>query len=166
MVAITQDVIAGHPQEFAVLRGWSQEKDHHLYLVPGNHNSALLLERVQILVENELQAGNGHVTIVKSGIWQSSDCLVHVEHGHQVPLDPNSYGKRWPDILDAQTGRVVRPWGEWFVQQQFNDVERGSGEEPAYPLIDNLSPEIKGAWYRASDRGSGPSWPTWRTSSG
>lgn len=146
LVGLTRDVIKGHPEVFEMLGTWSREGEHRLTLVPGNHDAALLLPSVQELVLEALGGQNGRVRVATSGIWTSPDCQLHAEHGQQIPLDPNLY-TNWPQIEDAATGFVVRPWGEWFVQQMFNKVER------AYSLIDNLSPEITGAWYRIGDRG-------------
>jgi hypothetical protein len=43
---------------------------------------------------------------------------------------------------------IIRPWGEQFVQKIFNE------QEQKYPIIDNLSPESAGIWYRMKDRGA------------
>jgi hypothetical protein len=42
---------------------------------------------------------------------------------------------------------MYTPWGEWFVESQFNKTEKD------YPLIDNLIPQNIGLFYYIGDRG-------------
>lgn len=152
MEEITRTVVTAHPDALGALRQFSQKGENRLHVIPGNHDSTLLYERVWRLVANALGAESGRVALVRSGVWTSADGRTVAEHGHQIGSDVNRY-ENWPDIVKRVDGidYVVRPWGERFVQRLFN------AEETQYPIIDNLSPEAAGARYRMADRG------LWRT---
>jgi UDP-2,3-diacylglucosamine pyrophosphatase LpxH len=148
MVEITRAVLRGHPETFAILRAFAGRGSNRIHLIPGNHDSTLLLAPVWKLVADALGASSERVRLVSDGVWVSEDQRVVVEHGHQIGGDANRY-EQWPRITRVVDGEeyVIRPWGERFVQQLFNQ------EEAAYPVIDNLSPEAAGARYRMADRG-------------
>ncbi len=148
MERISAAVIAAHPKALQALRVFSQRGANRLHVVPGNHDSALLLEPVWRPLGAKLQAESGRINFVPSGVWKSADGRILAEHGHQIGSDVNRYDS-WPTIVGVDAGRefVVRPWGERFVQKLFNS------EEKEYPIIDNLSPESLGARYRMADRG-------------
>lgn len=148
MRAITERVLEAHPMLTAALRHFAEHGQNRLHIIPGNHDSALLLTTVWEPLSHALGAEGGRVNLVTSGVWQSQDGHVVVEHGHQVGADVNRYDT-WPDITRAVGSEVymVRPWGERFVQMLFNQ------QETVYPIIDNLSPEAAGARYRMADRG-------------
>lgn len=149
MVRIAEKVVRAHDVEMAALRLFSQRGENRLHIIPGNHDSTLVLARVWETLATALCADSGRVNLVENGIWVSKDGRIVVEHGHQIGSDVNAY-KRWPQVIDrAPDGRyyVIRPWGEQFVQKVFNK------EEEEYPIIDNLSPETAGARYRMADRG-------------
>jgi len=151
MEQIVSIVISAHTGDFANLRGFSQRGDNRLYIVPGNHDAALLIPSVWSLVAKTLQSGSGRVEIVSSGVWNSGDKRILIEHGHQIGSDVNRY-KDWPTILanDAK-GRtfLIRPWGEQFVQRLVNQ------EEAIYPIIDNFSPWTAGLKHFFEDHGIG-----------
>lgn len=148
MRAITTRVLAAHPRLTAALRRFAARGQNRLVIIPGNHDSALLLAAVWQPLAAALGAADGRVQLVTSGVWQSADGRVVVEHGHQIGADVNRY-ESWPEITRAIASGVyvIRPWGERFVQKLFNE------QEAVYPVIDNLSPESAGARYRMADRG-------------
>jgi UDP-2,3-diacylglucosamine pyrophosphatase LpxH len=148
MVEITRAVLRGHPETFSILRRFAGRGENRIHLIPGNHDSTLLLAPVWTLVSDALGAAPDRVRLVSDGVWVSEDQRVVVEHGHQIGGDANRYDQ-WPRITRVVDGEeyVIRPWGERFVQQLFNK------EEATYPVIDNLSPEAAGARYRMADRG-------------
>lgn len=152
MVAITTNVLKGHPDTWVILRDFADKADNRIHVIPGNHDAALLLPEVWRVFHDALDASPGRVRLVQNGLWVSDDGLVLVEHGHQIGSDVNRYDT-WPQILRSSNGQqlIVQPWGENFVQSIFNE------EEETYPIIDNLSPEAAGARYRMADRGK------WRT---
>lgn len=140
--------VKAHARDLALLTAFSQKNGNHLYIVPGNHDAALLLPNVWKRVGDALNAQQG-VSRVDSGVWTSCDRKIVGEHGHQIGKDVNRF-KDWPVVV-AKHGDgseyLIRSWGEQFVQKLFNDEER------EYPIIDNLSPESAGARYRFADRG-------------
>ena len=148
MRTITERVLAAHPHLIRALRDFAERGENRLHIIPGNHDSALLLATVWQPLAQALSAERGRVNLVTNGVWTSHDGSVVVEHGHQIGADVNRY-ETWPDITRAtDTGTyLVRPWGERFVQKLFNDQEK------TYLIIDNLSPEAAGARYRMADRG-------------
>jgi UDP-2,3-diacylglucosamine pyrophosphatase LpxH len=146
MVEVAQLVIDGHKEIFTALRSFSQRDDNRIHILPGNHDAAMLLPDVWKLVGDELGAESGRIRLESDGFFVSGDGFIVAEHGNQILGDANRYPS-WPEVLDAPTQLVRRPVGEILVQQLFNDIERD------YPIIDNLSPEWAGAWYRARDRG-------------
>jgi len=137
-----------HSEVFNDLKNFSQKDQNRLYIIPGNHDAALLAASVWAPIGKALDADKGRVCFVSSGIWTSADGSIVVEHGHQIGSDANRY-KTWPNIGRTKGGieYIIRPWGERFVQKIFNDQEK------IYPIIDNLSPESAGVSYRMADRG-------------
>ncbi len=152
MAAITTTVLRGHAETMKVFRNFVTKGDNVMHVVPGNHDSTLLLPRIWKLFHDGVAAPEGRVRLVESGLWVSHDGVVLIEHGHQIGGDVNRY-EGWPRIVRQNNGKelVVQPWGERFVQSIFN------AEEETYPIIDNMSPETAGARYRMADRG------LWRT---
>ncbi len=146
---IAKVVIGAHGSDLAALGSFADRGSNRLYVIPGNHDAALLLPSVWTAFRSALRSKSGRTRLVGSGIWASADGRVVVEHGHQIGVDVNKY-KAWPDIIGARNAGhnyIERPWGELFVQRLFNE------QEETYPIIDNLSPESAGARYRMADRG-------------
>ena len=148
MKKLTQRIVAAHKVDLQALGSFAKRNQNRLHVIPGNHDSALLIPEVWKIVAPALDAQSGRVNFVSNGVWTSPDCKVLVEHGHQIGSDVNRYPD-WPKVLADKGGvyYMVRPWGELFVQTLFNQ------EEATYPIIDNLSPETAGARYRMADRG-------------
>jgi UDP-2,3-diacylglucosamine pyrophosphatase LpxH len=148
LALIAARVVKAHASELQALQVFSKRGENRLILLPGNHDSGLLLPEVWELLKQPLDVASGRVTLATDGTWQSADKRVFAEHGHQIGRDANKYAN-WPAITakrDAGTF-VVRPWGERFVQKIFNEVER------EYAVIDNLSPESLGIRYRIAEKG-------------
>ena len=148
MVSIARTVIDAHRGDLALLRDFAKRGENRLYLIPGNHDAALLLPQVWSLLAAPLDEPAGRVALVTRGFWRSPDGRIVAEHGHQVGNDVNRYD-RWPAITRDQNGTTYleRPWGERFVQQMFNS------QEEEYEIIDNIAPETVGVKYRIADRG-------------
>lgn len=138
-------IVASHDKELQSLRAFAHKGSNHIFVVPGNHDAALMLSSIWKLLADNLGATDGVVTLVASGIWISADKMLVAEHGHQIGSDVNSF-PNWPSVT-APDGLMVRPWGESFVQSLFNR------EEEKYPIIDNIIPESEGAKFRLADRG-------------
>ena len=154
LVEITCLVLRAHAAETASLADFAARDDNCLYVVPGNHDAALMLDPVWALLDEELSADGGCVERAPGGVWVSEpDGRVVVEHGHQIGLEANRY-TGWPYAITREfdgVDYIERPWGELFVQKRFNE------EEQSYPLIDNLSPKSAGVRYRLADQGVGDS---------
>jgi len=148
MSRIVRRVLDAHAEDVVALAAFSSRGTNRLYILAGNHDSALAIPRVWQLLADAVNAAGGRVENTPGGIWISADGKVLIEHGHQIGSDVNRYGN-WPTVTDTRDGRevMVRPWGELFVQRLFNS------EEETYPIIDNLSPESAGARFRMADRG-------------
>lgn len=148
MTSIAKTVIDAHKGDIRLLRDFAERGENRLYIIPGNHDAALLLPEVWALLAGPLNEASGHVARMTSGSWISPDGRVAAEHGHQVGNDVNRYDK-WPKITKSQKGTIYlqRPWGERFVQRVFN------AEEETYEIIDNISPETVGVRYRIANRG-------------
>ncbi|HZP87041.1 MAG TPA: metallophosphoesterase [Burkholderiales bacterium] len=148
MKALVARVLTAHRADLAALADFAGRGSNRVHLIPGNHDSSLLLPEVWSLVVDALGIPSERVVLVETGLWSSANGQVLIEHGHQIGSDVNRYAT-WPKITarQDQNDYVIRPWGERFVQQLFN------AEEREYPIIDNLGPETAGARYRMADRG-------------
>jgi len=148
MLRIVETVVAAHADDFARLREFSKRGENRIYIIPGNHDSALLLSAVWKPVGVALDVGGGRINRVTTGVWKSPDGKVVAEHGHQIGSDVNRYPD-WPTITyeSRESTYLVRPWGERFVQRVFNS------QEDEYEIIDNIAPETVGVKYRIADRG-------------
>jgi hypothetical protein len=148
IAAIARGVIAAHGSDLALLRDFAKRGENRLYVIPGNHDAALLLPEVWTLLAPPLDVASGRVALVTRGFWKSPDGRIVAEHGHQIGHDVNRYD-RWPLISRDRNGTTFleRPWGERFVQKLFN------AEEEDYEIIDNVAPESVGVKYRIAERG-------------
>ncbi len=148
MAAMTAHIVGQHGAELRALADFAETGDNKLYIVPGNHDAALLVPEVWSMLATALRADKGRVSLVGSGVYTTPDGGVVVEHGHQIGADVNAFA-RWPQLIKQRAGKayIESPWGEHFVQKLFNKKEH------AYPIIDNLSPESAGARLLMADRG-------------
>jgi len=150
MKKIVQYILAAHRHELMALADFTRgdSNTNRVYIIPGNHDSSLVIPEIWQLVADIIAEPVGRVSLVENGVWASVDGEVLVEHGHQIGSDVNGY-KKWPRVTAQHNSEeyIIRPWGELFVQKLFN------AEESSYPIIDNLTPETVGARYRMADRG-------------
>ncbi|MFM0489693.1 metallophosphoesterase [Paraburkholderia graminis] len=149
LVTLVTLVTRAHETELKALRRFSRQGSNRVFIVPGNHDAALLVPQAWAPLAHALDTASRRVILVESGVWQSDDKMVLAEHGHQIGSDVNAFPS-WPVVTSEEDGEelMIRPWGERFVQKLFN------AEEQTYPIIDNLSPESAGARYRIADRGA------------
>lgn len=142
--AVAKVVLQAHQADLKELGEFARAGDNRLFVVPGNHDAALMLDRVWELVAVRIGASSQRVQRVASGQWVSRDQLVAVEHGHQIGADVNRFPD-WPEVTRLRDGQeyMVRTWGENLVDRLFNPVEKEK------PLIDNLQPvsaSVKYQW--------------------
>jgi UDP-2,3-diacylglucosamine pyrophosphatase LpxH len=145
----TQTVVKAHAADLALFGDFADRGSNHVFVIPGNHDSALLFSEPWQHLKAAMKGKAGGISRVDDGVWKSGDGRIVVEHGHQIGSDVNKY-PAWPKVYaDGEKGEeyILRPWGEQFVQSLFNE------QEDIYPIIDNLSPETAGARYRMADRG-------------
>ena len=134
---IVSQVVAAHTAELGALKAFAQRGDHRVFLVPGNHDAALLLAKSREPLDKALAIDrpSSRVRWVKEGSWCSDDRAIVGEHGHQIGPDANRFA-RWPEVV--RDGFLERSWGENFVQTLYNRVESD------FSAIDNLTPESAG----------------------
>ena len=141
-------VIGQHAATLDALKDFATQGENAVYVVPGNHDAALLFE----LLRKELQGhfSSPRVNVLSEGAWLSPDRKIVVEHGHQFD-DLNSF-PRWPQPFATREGKryIVRPWGENMVQQFYNQYEQ------LMPIVDNLKSEADGARFAIEAAGLKP----------
>jgi UDP-2,3-diacylglucosamine pyrophosphatase LpxH len=138
---ITKEVIKAHTDELHLFGNFADRGTNRVFIIPGNHDAALLLDNVWFEVRKAMRSATLRVFRADKGVWASESGMVVVEHGQQIGLDANRF-KSWPTITRkcSRDGKdyLERPWGEGFVEKLYNPVES------AYPVIDNLIPESAG----------------------
>jgi UDP-2,3-diacylglucosamine pyrophosphatase LpxH len=140
MQLIVKDVINAHKTEFDAIGNFLAEGKNRVFIIPGNHDAAIIEDEIWALLSQAVRKGNERFNLVKSGTWFSDDNKVAIEHGHQNAFDANFF-PNWPESVTKNCDdvkRFFRPWGENFVQTLYNDVEKD------FILIDNLIPESRG----------------------
>lgn len=146
---IAKLVIAAHTEDFQEIRSFLEKGTNRLIVIPGNHDAALLLDDVWKHLSDKINPSDpAKLLRVQDGRWISDDGKVIAEHGHQIGTEVNSFDK-WPSITERSNGKnyLVRPWGEKFVQDLYNEKEK------IFPIIDNLIPESAGVRYYRDHRG-------------
>ena len=143
-------VLSQHTPELNSLGRFADSGNNRVYIIPGNHDAALLFSKVADVTLSAIPARKGRVHINKSGSWLSADGLLYGEHGHQIPGDIN-WLNNWPTpfLKDHQTKKIYiqRSLGERIVQKYYNRIER------KYPIIDNIAEEWMG--YRLGIKSEG-----------
>jgi Calcineurin-like phosphoesterase len=131
-------VLRAHTAEVKSLHNFALAKNNRLFIIPGNHDAALLFSRVAGEVLKHLELPSEKAQIMTTGYWLSPDGNVYAEHGHQIGEDLNRF-EGWPSpFVTAGKTFLRRPWGEQFVQEFYNEFEL------KYPTIDNFLDEILG----------------------
>lgn len=142
-------VIAAHQAELAAIKSFAEFGNNRVFIVPGNHDAALLFESVAAEVLNAIGAPE-RVNISPEGYWLSADGMIYAEHGQQIGNDFNLFAN-WPKPFLVKNGvtHLQSPWGEPFVQKFYNDYEL------KFPIIDNLKTESMGVKYGVKAVGFG-----------
>jgi UDP-2,3-diacylglucosamine pyrophosphatase LpxH len=144
-----QHVIRQHQPELTELAAFAKSVNNHIYIIPGNHDAALLFRNVWDEVARAISVP-GKVHLQVNGNWRMpQDGPVYAEHGHQIGKDVNSWKELWPKPFIVANGKthLKRPWGEKFVQDYYNQFEH------KYPIIDNVSEEGVGIEYARAAEG-------------
>ncbi|MDP2315246.1 MAG: metallophosphoesterase [Pseudomonadota bacterium] len=131
-------ILALHQAELALLGNFAAKPGHRLVILPGNHDVALLLPGPRATLLSAFQAIPGaNVIVDDDGAWLNADGAMLVEHGHQS--DPANRFPTWPKPWQSDTNGVVRlerPWGEWFVLDLFDGLEK------RWPTVDNTTDDV------------------------
>ena len=136
---VAAPVFARHHAELVDLWSFAEQGSNRLFIVPGNHDATLLSDAIWRQLAESIGRPAARVTRSTDGRWTSADRRIMAEHGHQIGPDVSGFAG-WPKILiPASDGnRFRRPWGELFVQQFFDGVEK------TMPIIDNIIPQSYG----------------------
>lgn len=129
-------VLAAHRDVLDLLRRFADRNGNRLFIVPGNHDAALLFAGVAADVVRAVGARPGRVTVVSSGFWRSERGDVVVFHGHQMD-DANAFAG-WPQpFIEHRDVRYLRrPVGERIVQSFVNEAES------RYEVVDNIGSDV------------------------
>ena len=138
-------VTKAHAGELAAIGKFASAGSNRVYVVPGDHDAALLMPHVWPIALKAFAASGDRVMLVSSGPWRSADGRVVVEHGHQLPLSADRFSK-WPSPFIANGGQthVERPWGEYALLPFYDRTEA------RYPIVDNVAEEGVGAKFVAA----------------
>lgn len=143
-----QRALAEHGAELAALGKFAGHGGNRVFIVPGNHDAALLFPKLADKVIEAISAPPGAACVKLDGFWLSRDKLIYAEHGHQIGEDVNSFGSRWPKpFWPGSQSYLVRTWGERGVQKFYNEYEE------KYPAVDNLDDEGSGMHYALAAEG-------------
>jgi len=138
-LARVQRVVDQHRSVFQSLKNFVDHRENRVIIIPGNHDAALLFEKVGNLLLAQFEDKADHIEISESGYWLNQDGKILIEHGQQLKFDVNRFPS-WPNPYIKYQGKnyLRKTWGEQFVQKFFNEVEDD------VPLIDNISSEFEG----------------------
>ena len=138
-LARLERVLAAHADTVEALAGFAASGSNRVFLVPGEHDAALLFPAVARRVERALGGPEGRVSVAAAGSWRSDDGRIYVEHGHQIGWRADRFDA-WPEPFVERDGqrRLARPVQAAAVDAFFDE------HEARYPVIDNFADEGAG----------------------
>ena len=138
-------VVKAHADELAAIGKFAGSRSNRVYVIPGDHDAALLLPEVWRRAVAAFGAPADRVTLVTSGTLLLSQDRIHIEHGHQLPLSASRFSS-WPNPVVDVNGRphLERPWGEQVILPFYNRAEL------KYPIVDNVAEAGVGAKFAAA----------------
>ena len=83
-LARLERVLAAHADTVEALAAFAASGSNRVFLVPGEHDAALLFPALARRVERALGAPGARATVAADGSWRSDDGRIYVEHGHQI----------------------------------------------------------------------------------
>jgi len=143
-------ILSAHNSTLQQIGRFADDGDNRVYIVPGNHDAALLFPRLSgALLAAIGSRKTSRVVFKADGRWVSADSLILADHGHQIGKEVNRFDA-WPVpfIVEKKIRYLQRVWGEQFVQKYYNAYE----EE--YPIIDNILDEGVGIRYAMKEKGT------------
>lgn len=140
-------IVAQHPEFIDALRKFAVRGTNRVYIVPGNHDAALLFPTVRAYLQEKFSGAR--VQVIERGYWLSEDGTIYADHGHQFD-EVNEFAD-WPNPFVQKNGVAYlrKPWGENMVQQFYNQYEG------IFPIVDNLSREWDGVDFAIDEAGLG-----------
>ena len=138
-LAQVERVLAAHAETVDALAAFAASGSNRVFLVPGEHDAALLFPTVARRVEQAFGAPGTRVTVAAGGSWRSEDGQVYVEHGHQIGWRADRF-EAWPEPFVERAGRrhLARPVQARAIDAFFTE------HEARYPVIDNFADEGAG----------------------
>ena len=138
-LADIERVLAAHADTVDALAAFAASGSNRIFLVPGEHDAALLFPAVARRVERALGAPGARAAVVADGVWRSDDGRIYAEHGHQIGWRVDRF-EAWPEPFVERAGQrhLTRSLGARTVDAFFDE------HEARYPVIDNFADEGAG----------------------
>ena len=132
-------MLAAHADTVEALAAFAASGSNRVFLVPGEHDAALLFPAVAQRVERALGAPDARAAVATGGFWRSEDGQIYVEHGHQIGWRVDRF-EAWPEPFVERAGQrhLARPVQARAVDAFFD------AHEARYPVIDNFADEGAG----------------------
>ena len=148
-LARLERVLAAHADTVEALAAFAASGSNRVFLVPGEHDAALLFPAVARRVERALGAPESRVAVAAAGSWRSDDGRIHVEHGHQIGWRVDRF-EAWPEPFVERDGQryLTRPVQAAAVDAFFDE------HEARYPVIDNFADEGAGLFHGLAAEGT------------
>ena len=142
-------LVAAHADVVDALAAFAASGTNRVFVVPGEHDAALLFPSVRRRVEEALGAPEGGAAVAADGFWQSDDGQIHVEHGHQIGWRVDRFDA-WPAPFVERDGRrhLARPGPARAVDRVLDELEA------RYPVIDNFADEGAGLTHGLAAEGT------------
>ena len=147
-LARLERVLAAHADTVDALAAFAASGSNRVFLVPGEHDAALLFPAVARRAERALGAPGARAVVATDGAWRSGDGRIYVEHGHQIGWRVDRF-EAWPVPFVERDGQrhLTRPVQAAAVDAFFDE------HEARYPVIDNFADEGAGLTHGLSAAG-------------
>ena len=148
-LARLERVLAAHAGTVEALAAFAASGSNRVFLVPGEHDAALLFPAVARRVERALGAPGARAAVEADGSWRSDDGRIYVEHGHQIGWRVDRF-EAWPEPFVERAGqrRLTRPGPAAAIDAFFDE------HEARFPVIDNFADEGAGLTYGLAAAGT------------
>ncbi len=93
-------IVAQHPEFIDALRKFAVRGTNRVYIVPGNHDAALLFPTVRAYLQEKFSGAR--VQVIERGYWLSEDGTIYADHGHQFD-EVNEFAD-WPNPFVQKNG--------------------------------------------------------------
>ena len=148
-LARLERVLAAYADTVEALAAFAASGSNRVFLVPGEHDAALLFPAVARRVERALGAPGARAAVAAAGSWRSEDGRIYVEHGHQIGWRADRF-EAWPAPFVERDGQrhLTRPARAAAVDAFFDE------HEARHPVIDNFADEGAGLAYGLAAAGT------------